>query len=168
MTFYKSISIWKLAPLLLCLYFAPHSLNNSFKHASHKSMQIFSFLCSYDFNYFLLMVASPMVSAKSETFLHKALSALEKNICNASPFGTILLCCFFIFWRLTLSLFWFMTMFQGSDEIAQLFQAKIFLGGNLYVPAPPLPEFFTYAEDNMIVSPQWYSQYPQDFLFCSW
>ena len=38
-----------------------------------------------------------------------------------------------------------------SDEIAQLFQAKIFLSGHLTAPSPPLPEFFTYAEDNMIV-----------------
>ena len=52
-----------------------------------------------------------------------------------------------------------------SDEISQLFQAKIFLSGHLTAPSPPLPEFFTYAEDNIIVTPKWYSQYPPGFSF---
>lgn len=46
-----------------------------------------------------------------------------------------------------------------QDSIAQLFQARIFAGGRLWAPAPPLPEFFAAA--HMIVeNGRWFSQYP--------
>jgi len=46
------------------------------------------------------------------------------------------------------------------DEIAQLFQAKIFASGHLTAPLPPIPEFFQHKYDNMIFQNHWYSQYP--------
>ena len=46
-----------------------------------------------------------------------------------------------------------------QDELAQLFQAKIFARGSLTAPAPPVAEFFQYFYDNLIVSDRWYSEY---------
>ncbi|MBD3235851.1 MAG: hypothetical protein GF330_04035 [Candidatus Eisenbacteria bacterium] len=46
-----------------------------------------------------------------------------------------------------------------QDSIAQLFQARIFAGGRLWAPAPPVPELTDYA--NMVIAEgRWYSQYP--------
>ena len=47
-----------------------------------------------------------------------------------------------------------------QDEIAQLFQAKIFAQGSLTAALPPLTEFFRYYYDNMLFTDRWYSQYP--------
>ncbi len=52
-----------------------------------------------------------------------------------------------------------------QDEIAQFMQAKIFARGCLTAPVPPLPEFFQYFYDNMIISDRWYSQYPPGHSF---
>jgi hypothetical protein len=45
-----------------------------------------------------------------------------------------------------------------SDEIAQLWQAKILLHGRLSLPPDPNPEFF--ALENVIDSGRWYAQFP--------
>jgi len=45
-----------------------------------------------------------------------------------------------------------------SDEVAQLFQARILLAGRLWLPADPNPEFF--AVDNIVDQGRWYSQFP--------
>ena len=45
-----------------------------------------------------------------------------------------------------------------SDEVAQLWQARILLSGRLSLPADPNPEFF--AVDNIIDRGRWYSQFP--------
>jgi hypothetical protein len=46
-----------------------------------------------------------------------------------------------------------------DDTIAQLFNARIFAQGKLYVPAPSFPEFFD--RNHMIIdNGKWYSQYP--------
>jgi hypothetical protein len=45
-----------------------------------------------------------------------------------------------------------------QDSIAQLFQARIFAGGHLWVPSHPMPQFFEYM--HMINDGRWYSQYP--------
>src|SRR5687768_7980142 len=45
-----------------------------------------------------------------------------------------------------------------SDEIAQLWHARILLTGNLTLPPDPNPEFF--AVDNVIDRGRWYSQFP--------
>ena len=47
-----------------------------------------------------------------------------------------------------------------QDEIAQFMQAKIFARGSLTAPSPPIPDFFQYFLDNMIMTNRWYSQYP--------
>ena len=46
----------------------------------------------------------------------------------------------------------------SSDEIAQLWHAKILLTGRLSLPADPNPEFF--AIDNVVDHGKWYSQFP--------
>jgi hypothetical protein len=45
-----------------------------------------------------------------------------------------------------------------SDEVAQLWHARILLTGRLWLPADPNPEFF--AIDNVIDQGRWYSQFP--------
>jgi hypothetical protein len=45
-----------------------------------------------------------------------------------------------------------------QDSIAQFFQARIFAHGRLWMPSPPLREFFDYA--HIINDGRWYSQYP--------
>lgn len=45
-----------------------------------------------------------------------------------------------------------------SDEVAQLWHARILLTGRLSLPADPNPEFF--AVDNIIDTGRWYSQFP--------
>jgi len=45
-----------------------------------------------------------------------------------------------------------------SDEVAQLWQARILVSGRLWLPADPNPEFF--AIDNVIDRGRWYSQFP--------
>ena len=45
-----------------------------------------------------------------------------------------------------------------SDEVAQLWHARILLSGRLWLPADPNPEFF--AIDNVIDHGRWYSQFP--------
>lgn len=47
---------------------------------------------------------------------------------------------------------------HNSDEVAQLFHAKILLSGRLSLPPDPNPEFF--GMDNMIEQGRWYSQFP--------
>jgi hypothetical protein len=44
------------------------------------------------------------------------------------------------------------------DSIAQLFQAKIFMMGKLYLPSHPMKDFFDYA--HIINEDRWYAQYP--------
>jgi 4-amino-4-deoxy-L-arabinose transferase-like glycosyltransferase len=48
---------------------------------------------------------------------------------------------------------------HNVDSIAQLFQARIFLGGSLTAPAPEYPEFFG-ATHLLIQEGRWFSQYP--------
>ncbi|MGD2152734.1 MAG: glycosyltransferase family 39 protein, partial [Gemmatimonadales bacterium] len=48
---------------------------------------------------------------------------------------------------------------HNVDSIAQLFQARIFLGGSLTAPAPQYPEFFG-ATHLLIRDGRWFSQYP--------
>jgi hypothetical protein len=45
-----------------------------------------------------------------------------------------------------------------QDTVAQLFQAKLFAAGRLYLPSPPLPQFFDLM--HVINDGRWYSQYP--------
>jgi len=45
-----------------------------------------------------------------------------------------------------------------SDEVAQLWHAKILLSGRLWLPPDPNPEFF--AIDNVVDQGRWYSQFP--------
>lgn len=45
-----------------------------------------------------------------------------------------------------------------QDSVAQLFQARIFAHGRLWMPSPPLHEFFDYA--HVISDGRWYAQYP--------
>ena len=56
------------------------------------------------------------------------------------------------------ALYSFERMPTSSDEIAQLWHARMLLEGRLAMPPDPNPEFF--AIDNMIDRPRWMSQFP--------
>jgi len=50
---------------------------------------------------------------------------------------------------------------RNVDGFAQLFQARIFLAGRLWVPPPPAGEIGNFATLHMIIGPdRWFSQYP--------
>jgi len=58
-----------------------------------------------------------------------------------------------------------LVVFSGNprnvDGFAQLFQARMFLAGRLWVPPPPPSEVANFATLHMIVGPvRWFSQYP--------
>lgn len=59
---------------------------------------------------------------------------------------------------LALSFYSFAGRPTTADEIAQLWHARILLGGRLALPPDPNPEFF--AIDNIIDRPVWMSQFP--------
>lgn len=158
-------SIIKILFLLLTLVFAPHSLNNCHNHL----------LLEVDKDFFvsLLMISAAVgiccmlirFYRVSETSLfRKALSAIENTLITPKPALLLVLCCMCILVTASLvSIFFYDSVPRVSDEIAQLFQAKIFLSGHLTAPSPQLPEFFTYTDDNVIVAPKWYCQYPPGF-----
>ncbi len=53
-----------------------------------------------------------------------------------------------------------------QDTAAHLFQAKIFSHFRLFAPAPPLPEFFTFQGDMLVIKDnRWFSMYPPGFAF---
>ena len=49
-----------------------------------------------------------------------------------------------------------------QDEVAYLFQARIFAAGHLFAPAPPLPAFFAY-EHLIVDGGRWFAKYPPLF-----
>ncbi len=61
------------------------------------------------------------------------------------------------------SLFIFDRVPHIQDEIAYLFQAKIFKLGHLYVPSPCSPESFDFP--HVVNNGRWYSMYPPGFPF---
>ncbi len=81
-------------------------------------------------------------SASRADWLWAALPALAATVCAILLSGAI-------FGRIP----------HVQDSIAQLFQARIFAGGRLWAPAPPLPELFDYTHV-VIADGRWYSQYP--------
>jgi hypothetical protein len=57
-----------------------------------------------------------------------------------------------------ISLFVFEHMAHIQDSISQLFQARIFATGRLFLDSPKFPDFFDYT--HVINNGRWYSQYP--------
>ena len=80
---------------------------------------------------------------------------------NTLPIGYFLLICAGIVLLLTniFSLLLFQHKPHIVDSVAQLFHARIFTQGKLYLTAPAIPEFFD--EEHIIINNGcWYSQYP--------
>jgi hypothetical protein len=69
----------------------------------------------------------------------------------------------YFLWVFVITSFFSFAVFEHiphvQDEIAQLFQAKIFARGSLTAPLPPIADFFQYFYDNIIVKNRWYSEY---------
>jgi hypothetical protein len=166
MSFLMAFPGWKLMLLVLCLLFSPQA----FRHSNHYLYAINSYV------FLPLFISSVAILAawllikyylKNDTALfHKTVSFFARLLFRTSAISPLCFLSIFVFAATIMSSFFLYDFVpRVSDEIAQLFQAKIFLSGHLYAASPSLPEFFTYAEDNMIVVPKWYCQYPPGFPF---
>lgn len=104
-----------------------------------------------------------LATSKSSRFNDLAICS---KIQNLSPllFLTITTC-----WIFIITIFFSYKVFGNvphvQDSIAQFFQAKIFLTGHLTAAPPPVPDFFQYWADNIILNNRWYSQYPPAYPF---
>ncbi len=77
-----------------------------------------------------------------------------------SPRTFMLVTCGWVFLSTNLiSLLVFKNIPHVQDSISQFFQAKIFANGHFTAPPPPIPDFFQYPLDNIIIAERWYSQY---------
>ena len=165
----REVPFWKLALLSLSLLLAPQPLRdcgNYFFLPKQVSLSLFSNLFLITGTVFLAWLFIQYLRDNPEGALCKVCTLCEGFIFKRFYIQTIIVCSIFMFCMASLIAFvTYDYMPHVSDEISQLFQAKIFLSGHLTAPSPPLPEFFTYAEDNIIVTPKWYSQYPPGFSF---
>jgi lipoprotein signal peptidase len=76
----------------------------------------------------------------------------------------VIACALFVFIFTNLfSFFIFEHIPRVNDEIAYLFQAKIFKTGQLYVPSPCAKDFFNFT--HIINNGKWYSQYTPGYPF---
>jgi len=165
----REVPFWKLALLSLSLLLAPQPLKdcgNYFFLPKQASLPLFSNLFLITGTVSLAWLFIQYLRDNPEGALYKVCTLFDGFIFKRFYIQTIIICSIFIFCMASLIAFaTYDYMPHISDEISQLFQAKIFLSGHLTAPSPPLPEFFTYAEDNIIVTPKWYSQYPPGFSF---
>jgi pentatricopeptide repeat protein len=79
------------------------------------------------------------------------------------PLSVILAAVFVFLFCSLFSFFIFEHIPHVNDEIAYLFQAKIFKSGRLYAPSPPCREYFDFP--HVINNGRWYSIYPPGFPF---
>ncbi len=84
--------------------------------------------------------------------IHTLVMGMDRRTFLLASFGMT-----FLFANL-ISLFAFQHMARIPDSVAQLFQARIFAAGRLYLESPALADFFDYT--NIINNGRWYSQYP--------
>jgi len=167
-TFYTSLRtlpLWKLAILFLSLLFTTHSLKND---PGYFYPRLDLDFCYSQFLVVVTLILSGFLVQRylksRDSLFYNTLCFLENKVFKNYILWILLFCSLFIFLIIiAVSSLVFDNVPRVTDEIAQLFQARIFLSGHLCAPSPPLPEFFTAAEDNMIVQPRWYSQYPPGF-----
>jgi len=163
----KEVPFWKLALLSLCLLLAPQpfwACGNYFFLPKQIALAPFLNLMLVITAVFLARLFLQYLRGNPAGNLSRVCSRIEGCIFTRFYIQTIAACSIFMVCMASLISFAaYEYLPHVSDEIAQLFQAKIFLSGHLTAPSPPLPEFFTYAEDNIIVKPRWYSQYPPGF-----
>lgn len=92
-------------------------------------------------------------------FLDRPMERAFKRLMGLSRWRFILLLFgFTLILTNIISLFVFQHMPRVQDSIAQLFHARIFATGRLYLESPRFPAFFDY--DHIINHGRWYSQYP--------
>lgn len=104
---------------------------------------------------------------KGESRLSDFVAYWTKKIWRAQDRLLVVCCTVWVFAGTNLiSYFVFEHIPHVQDSIAQLFQAKIFASGHLTAAPPPIPDFFQYFYDNLIITKnQWYSQYPPAHSF---
>lgn len=166
MRFLKAFPGWKLTLLVLCLLFSPQA----FLHSNNYLFALNSWVLLPGFISFLALLLAWLLITyylkHDTTLFHKTVSCGARLLFRTPAVRPLFFLAIFALAAAGMSSFFIYDFVpRVSDEIAQLFQAKIFLSGHLYAASPPLPEFFTYAEDNMIVVPKWYCQYPPGFPF---
>ncbi len=92
------------------------------------------------------------------SFLDTIIPRIYNRLIAIDPRLFILITFAFMFTIANLiSLFVFEHIPHISDSIAQLFQARIFASGRLYLPSAKFPDFFDYG--HIINNGRWYSQY---------
>lgn len=73
-------------------------------------------------------------------------------------------CLFFFLFSSWISLYVFNRTFMIQDSAAHMFQAKIFLQGKFFAPAPPSPDFFSIEGDMVVLNNgKWYGMYLPGF-----
>jgi hypothetical protein len=89
----------------------------------------------------------------------RALQDAYRRLLNLKPVLFVWLAAVWVF-VLTNVVSWFVFdhIPHVQDTVAQLFQAKLFAAGKLYLPSPPMPQFFDLM--HVINDGRWYSQYP--------
>jgi hypothetical protein len=110
-------------------------------------------------NGLIVGVCAFVLAAFMGTRLGNALRALRDGVMSfPAPAFAALAAVIALGLAVSVALYCFRSLPRNSDEIAQLFHAKILLTGRLSLPQDPNPEFF--AIDNMIDRGRWYSQFP--------
>jgi hypothetical protein len=70
----------------------------------------------------------------------------------------------FLFFTLWIAFFVYRLKPIVQDSAAHLFQAKVFLNGKLFAPAPPAPDFFSIVGDMLVIyNGHWFGMYQPGF-----
>ncbi|MEO0079385.1 MAG: glycosyltransferase family 39 protein [candidate division WOR-3 bacterium] len=122
-------------------------------HETGAALMLYLYLASAGFTLFILG-AWPALKLfdRPLTHLYNWLMALRPQQFLLLCFGFTLLVTNLI------SYFVFEHLPHIQDSIAQLFQARVFASGRLFLPSPNFPDFFDYT--HIINNGRWYSQYP--------
>src|SRR5262249_35085995 len=122
------------------------------------SRQLFEQLCFLTIVFFLISLFRPYLIKPYERLL-RTLDGLSSKGASIKwiPFLFFLFC-------LWIALFVFHQTPLTQDTAAHLFQAKAFLNGHLAAPAPPVPRFFDYTGDMLVIHARhWASMYQPGF-----
>ncbi|HEY7161985.1 MAG TPA: hypothetical protein VH815_12035, partial [Acidobacteriota bacterium] len=86
------------------------------------------------------------------------------NRLSINKFRLWMPCLFFFLFSSWVSLYVFDRTLMIQDSAAHMFQAKIFLQGKFFAPAPPIPDFFSIEGDMVVLNNgKWYGMYLPGF-----
>ncbi|MCI0448103.1 glycosyltransferase family 39 protein [bacterium] len=108
---------------------------------------------------FLLLHLFPKAASIIDSILSKFLEALSSR-----PALLWILPLLFLVFTLWIAFFVYHLKPIVQDSAAHLFQAKIFLNGKLFAPAPPAPDFFSIVGDMLVIKDgRWFGMYQPGF-----